>query len=67
MPRSIIKKIEKKYSEGFYDSELFMLIKKLNLLILKQIYPVFRQSMLEKLKSIFFERIDVEFEFLGNP
>lgn len=63
----IIKEIEKKYLEGFYDSELFSFDPKMEFITSKTDTSCIPQIMQEKTNGVLFERLDVEFAFLRNP
>lgn len=63
---SILKEIENKYIEGFYDSELFAFDPK-DFITSKTDISCIPKIMHEKTSGILFEQLDVEFAFLRSP
>lgn len=64
---TLIKEIEKRFIEGFYESELFSFDPTHEFLTTGTNLSCIPQIMQEKTNGIPFERVDVEFAFLRNP
>jgi hypothetical protein len=64
---NLIKEIEKRFLEGFYETELFSFNPKQEFLTSESNVSCIPKIMQEKTNGIPFERIDVEFAFLRNP
>lgn len=63
----LIKEIEKRFAEGFYEQELFAFDPRKEFLKSETIVSCIPKIMQEKTTGNLFERIDVEFAFLRNP
>lgn len=64
---NLIKEIEKRFVEGFYEQELFSFDPKQEFLTSETNVSCIPKIMQEKTNGTLFERIDVEFAFLRNP
>jgi len=63
----LIKEIEKRYLEGFYETELFSFDPKIEFLTSQTNTSCIPIEMQEKSKGIPFERLNVEYAFLRKP
>ncbi len=63
----IVKEIEKRFIDGFYETELFSFDPKIEFLTSKTNTSCIPDIMQEKTKGVIFDRVDVEFAFLRNP
>lgn len=63
----LITEIEKKYLDGFYNSELFLFDPKNDFITSDTNLSCIPKIMQERTNGILFDRIDVEFAFLRNP
>ena len=63
----MIKEIEKRYLEDFYETELFSFDPKIEFLTSETNISCIPKEMQEKTKGIPFERLEVEYAFLRKP
>lgn len=63
----LIKEIEKRYLEDFYETELFSFDPKIEFLTSETNISCIPKEMQEKTKGIPFERLEVEYAFLRKP
>jgi len=63
----LIKEIEKRYLEGFYETEQFSFDPTIEFLTSETDISCIPKVMQVKTKGILFERLDVEYAFLRNP